>query len=234
MPNHFVPGEASYLLIRTALQSVTPVLVHLCHSPADIDMMSLSFKDDFKVRRQNIKINRVTGVLKNTLGKLLKGCLILLLLQARANSILVFWEVFLPLKVAITIKYPCSNLAMHQCASCVNILLQLAFTQCFFFYPSIWKNVTKEITIVIFIYTILFPPDHLFFIRSSVEGWEIERAVSYNYLLQTMHLIMQGKQSSAHSTPRSSICLCWWSIRCVKPSCGTGSFQHNCSVQSVF
>lgn len=49
-----------------------------------------------------------------------------------------------------------------------------------------------------------------------------------------MHLIMQGKQSSAHSTPCCSICLCWWSIRCVKSSCGTGSFQHNCSVQSVF
>lgn len=46
---------------------------------------------------------------EHALGKLLKGCLTLLLLQARASPILVFWEVFLPLKLAITLKCPCSK-----------------------------------------------------------------------------------------------------------------------------
>lgn len=106
------------------------------------------------------------------------------------------------------------------------------------FYLLIWKHFAKEVCIIIFIYTFLFCPDHFFFIRSSADGLQIGVTVSFNYLpqslLQPLYLITQGKQPSACSTPHSPICLHWWGIRCVRSPCGTGSFQQNCSVRSVF
>lgn len=142
---------------------------------------------------------------------------------------------FFPFKSSNHSKFPCLKCNPLVCQIILLIILCLAFTCCFY----LLEHFAKEVfCIIVSIYTFLFPPDHFFFFRSFVDGLQIGVAASYHYLpqslLQPSSLITQGKQPSAYSTSHSPICLHWWGIRCVRSSCGTGSFQQNCSVQSVF
>ena len=160
----------------------------------------------------------------------------LLLLWAKANSVPVSWEVFLCFRSCNHSKFPhskhCNPLV---CQIILLIILCLVFTvllsaylealckRCLHHYLHLYISVSS--------WSLLF---HKILCRLFEDGSGRSYYCLPQSLLQPLHLIMHRKQPSACSTPHSPTCLHWWGIRCVRLSCGTGSFQQNFSVQSVF